>query len=91
MIKQNTTIKLRSEQMEELKQYGVMGDHWPDVIEKVLKLAKLAKSQTIATSQTNETHQTNSNEFNEATIDKYGKASISRKLAGKIVEWRVKE
>jgi len=85
MIKQNTTIKLRSGQIEELKQYGVMGDHWPDVIEKVLKLAKSAKSQTIAT------HQTNSNEFNEATVDKYGKASISRKLAGKIIEWRMKE
>ena len=90
MIKQNTTIKLKDEQIEELKQYGVMGDHWPDVIDKVLKLAKLAKSQTIATSQTNETHQTNSTEFNEATVDKYGKASISRTLAGRTIEWREK-
>ncbi len=82
MDKQNTTIKLKLEQIEELRAYGIMGDHWPDVIDKVLKLAKQTKNQTSNTNQT---------EFKEATVDKYGKASISRTLAGKIIEWRVKE
>ncbi len=88
MNKQNTTIKLRVEQIEELRTYGMMGDHWPDVIKKILNLAKQAKTQT---SQTNETTQTDSTEFKEATVDKYGKASISRTLSGMTIEWRVKK
>lgn len=88
MVKQNTTIKLRDEQIEELKTYGIMGDHWPDVIDKVLKLAKQATIQTRQISKTNETIQT---EFKEAIVDKYGKASISRTLAGKTIEYRIKQ
>ncbi len=85
MVKQNTTIKLRLEQIEELKAFGKMGDTWPDVIEKVLNLAKQANCQTDAT------HQTDSTEFKEAKVDKYGKAMISRTLAGQPIEWRVKK
>lgn len=94
MNKQNTTIKLRNEQIEELRTYGMMGDHWPDVIEKILNLAKRAKtqtSQTNETTQTNETIKTKSTEFKTAKVDSYGKASISRTLAGKTIEYRVKQ
>lgn len=86
MGKQNTTVKLKPEQFEELKKYGRMGDHWSDVIDTVLKLAKQAQ-----TSETSETSQTPSTEFNEAIVDMYGKASISRTLAGKKIEYRVKQ
>lgn len=91
MIKQNTTIKLKLEQIEELKTYGVMGDHWSDVIEKILKLAKQATNQTISNNIPIATNQTDATEFKTATVDKYGKASISRTLAGKTIEYRVKQ
>lgn len=84
MNKQNTTIKLKPEQIEELKNYGRMGDHWTDVIETVLKLAKQATIKTDSTDATNQT------EFKDAVVDKYGKLQISRTLSGKTIEWRVK-
>lgn len=33
----------------------------------------------------------NTETMNTAIVDKYGKASISRTLVGKTIEWRVKE
>lgn len=91
MVKQNTTIKLKDEQIEELKTYGKMGDHWSDVIEKVLNLAKQAKIQSSDISETNTTSETNATVFKTANVDKYGKATISRTLSGKTIEYRVKQ
>ncbi len=42
---------------------------------------RLIKNQKPATTE----------DMKTATVDKYGKASISRTLAGRIIEWRVKE
>ncbi len=77
----NTTIKLKEKTLEEVKAYGAMGDSWDDAIQKLLNKAKIANSKT---------EDTQFKGFKEASVDKYGKAMISRTLAGKIIEWREK-
>ena len=82
MSKPSITVKLKPEQLEELKKYGVMGDHWCDVVAKILVLAKQSTEQTT---------KTNATEFKMATVDKYGKAMISRTLSGQTIEYRVRK
>jgi glycosylphosphatidylinositol transamidase (GPIT) subunit GPI8 len=87
----NTTVKLKEETLKELKSFGAMGDSWDDAVQKLLKKVKESTSETKSTNETKSTVETKSTEFKTAKVDSYGKASISRTLAGKNIEWRVKQ
>lgn len=79
----NTTIKLKEETLNEVKAFGSMGDSWDDAVQKIIKRAKGANNATKDTQFT---------EFKRVNVDQWGKASISRALAGKTIEYReVKE
>lgn len=91
----NTTIKIEKETMDNLRRFGAMGDSWNTVLQKVLNIAKdnTTESDNIQhnQSQTSIQHFEEVEMFKTAKVDKYGKASISRTLAGKTIEYRVKQ
>lgn len=70
-----TTMELDVEVKKALGDMGKTGQSYNEVLKKVIEDAKLAREMNMKT----------------AIVDNHGKASISRTLAGKTIEYRVKQ
>ncbi|KAB2942418.1 MAG: hypothetical protein OIN84_20555 [Candidatus Methanoperedens sp.] len=73
-----TTMELDVEVKKALGDMGKTGQSYNEVLKKVIEDAKLAREMNIKNMKT-------------AIVDNHGKASISRTLAGKTIEYRVKQ
>ena len=93
-MNENTTIKLKKETMNSLRRYGAMGDSWDTVLQRVMNIAEdnIAELEDIQKGQSKKGSQRFDVEmFKLAVVDSHGKATISRTLAGKTIEYRVKQ
>ena len=70
-----TTIELDVDVKKALANMGKTGQSYNEVLKEVIEDAKRARGMEMKT----------------ATVDAHGKASISRTLAGKTIEYRVKQ
>lgn len=71
------SIRIDDEDEERIKSIGRMGDHFNTVIKKLIDFYLDRKTDEAS--------------FNTALVDQWGKASISRTLAGQTIEYRVKQ
>ncbi|KPQ41098.1 MAG: hypothetical protein MPEBLZ_04354 [Candidatus Methanoperedens nitroreducens] len=71
-------MELDVEVKKALGDMGKTGQSYNEVLKKVIEDAKLAREMNIKNMKT-------------AIVDNHGKASISRTLAGKTIEYRVKQ
>lgn len=74
-MSEKTTIQIDKELKNILDGMGSKNESYNKIIERLIDKSKLASDVNLRT----------------ATVDKYGKASISRTLAGKTIEWRAKQ
>ena len=74
-MSEKTTIQIDKELKNILEGMGSKNESYNKIIERLIDKSKLASDVNLRT----------------ATVDKYGKASISRTLAGKTIEWRAKQ
>lgn len=71
----NTTIQIDRDVKQILDRMGVRGESMNDIIKRLIDISNNSNTVDLKT----------------ATVDSHGKASISRTLAGKTIEYRVKQ
>lgn len=103
MSSTNSTIKLKLSTLEELRSYGKMGDHWDDVVQRLLKrhnddfdtiqacLKQIVEYKNKVAEFNQDKKDTEFNEFNEVVVPENGRVRLGKESGGKTIEWREKK